>query len=201
MVSVLNFFFWTVWSSDSAGRRSVHEHAGRQSGLRGAGVQAVTILAAGKRFKRKSGMAARRCAAPFPGPAAHGHGGARSVVGIGSASRDADFPSVLARMVRFPPCVDMTHLQACPLVGRLRARDVKTRVNASGRIGPEGAGRSGRAMVRDAAAVASGRNVAWSDLPRRPSGRCPFLRGGGAGRWGGPDRGRSTRSPVRFAYR
>ena len=27
MVSVLNFFFWTVWSSDSAGRRSVREHA------------------------------------------------------------------------------------------------------------------------------------------------------------------------------
>ena len=147
-------------------------------------------------------MAAHRCAAPFPGPAAHGHGGARSVVGIGSASRDADLPSALARMVRFPPCVDMTHLRACPLVGRLRARDVRTRVNASGRIGPEGAGRSGRAMVRDAAAVASGRNVARSDLPRRPSGRCPFLRGRGvpgvgAARTGG----RSTRSPVRFAYR
>ena len=43
-------------------------------------------------------------------------------------------------MVRFPPCVDMTHLRACPLVGRLRARDVRTRVSASGRIGPEGAG-------------------------------------------------------------
>ena len=124
-------------------------------------------------------VAALRCAAPFPGPAAHGHGGAWSVVGIGSASRDADLPSVLARMVRFPPCVDMTHLRACPLVGRLRARDVRTRVSASGRIGPEGAGRIGRAMVRDAAAVASGRNVAWSDLPRRPSGRCPFLRGRG----------------------
>ena len=34
-------------------------------------------------------MAARRCAAPFPGPAAHGHGGAWSVVGIGSAWRAA----------------------------------------------------------------------------------------------------------------
>ena len=43
-MSVLDFFFWTVWSSDSAGRRSVREHAGRQSGLRGAGVQAVTII-------------------------------------------------------------------------------------------------------------------------------------------------------------
>lgn len=32
-------------------------------------------------------------------------------------------------------------------------------------------------MVRDAAAVASGRNVAWPDLPRRPPGRCPFPRG------------------------
>lgn len=26
-------------------------------------------------------------------------------------------------MVRFPPCVDMTHLRACPLVGRLRVRE------------------------------------------------------------------------------
>ena len=26
-MSSLNFFFWTVWSSDSAGRRSVREHA------------------------------------------------------------------------------------------------------------------------------------------------------------------------------
>ena len=89
-------------------------------------------------------------------------------------------------MVRFPPCVDMTHLRACPLVVRLRARDVRTRVSVSGRIGPEGAGRSGRAMVRDAAAVASGRNVAWPDLPRRPSGRCPFLRGRGCRALGRP---------------
>ncbi len=89
-------------------------------------------------------------------------------------------------MVRFPPCVDMTHLRACPPVGRLRARDVRTRVSVSGRIGPEGAGRSGRAMVRDAAAVASGRNVAWPDLPRRPSGRCPFLRGRGCRALGRP---------------
>ena len=27
MESVLDFFFWTVWSSDSAGRRNVREHA------------------------------------------------------------------------------------------------------------------------------------------------------------------------------
>ena len=40
----LNFFFWTVWSSGSVSRRSVREHAGRQSGLRGAGVEAVTIM-------------------------------------------------------------------------------------------------------------------------------------------------------------
>ena len=40
----LNFFFWTVWSSGSVSRWSVREHAGRQSGLRGAGVEAVTIM-------------------------------------------------------------------------------------------------------------------------------------------------------------
>ena len=143
-------------------------------------------------------MAAHRCAAPFPGPAAPGMAGHVPLSGLDRrhaksqgrvaaavargrprASRDADLPSALARMVRFLPCADMTHLRACPLVGRLRARDVRTRVSVSGRIGPEGAGRSGRAMVCDAAAVASGRNVAWSDLPRRPSGRCPFLRGRG----------------------
>ena len=49
----LNFFFWTVWSSVSVSRPSVREHAGRQSGMRGADVRAVTILAVGKRFKRK----------------------------------------------------------------------------------------------------------------------------------------------------
>lgn len=61
-------------------------------------------------------------------------------------------------MVRFPPCVDMTHLRTCPLVRRLRARDVRTRVSVSGRIGPEGAG--------------------------RPVSVSPGA--GGAGRWGGP---------------
>ena len=44
-LSVPEFFsFWTVWSSGSVSRRSVREHAGRQSGLRGAGVETVTIM-------------------------------------------------------------------------------------------------------------------------------------------------------------
>ena len=43
--------------------------------MRGADVQAVTILAVGKRPKRKSEGAAHRCAAPFPGPAAPGMAG------------------------------------------------------------------------------------------------------------------------------
>ena len=40
------------------------------AGPRGADVEAVTILAVGKRSKRTQWLAARLCAAPFPGPAA-----------------------------------------------------------------------------------------------------------------------------------
>ncbi|MGJ0787014.1 hypothetical protein ACR744_09255 [Bifidobacterium pseudocatenulatum] len=59
-------------------------------------------------------MAARRCAAPFPGPAAHGHGGAWSVVGIGSAARDADLPLRLENAsVRM--AVDRLHALGIPL--------------------------------------------------------------------------------------
>lgn len=116
------------------------------------------------------------------------------------ASRDADLPSALARMVRFLPCADMTHLRACPLVGRLRARDVRTRVSVSGRIGPEGAGEPRHVSGRVAAAVARGRSGVWRGFPHRPSGRRPFFRGsGGAGRWGGPDRGRSIRPLSGFS--
>ncbi len=60
----LNFFFWTVWSSEAlaaGASASTPDPWGPVS--RGAGVEAVTILAVGKRPKRKSrdgGAAARR---------------------------------------------------------------------------------------------------------------------------------------------
>lgn len=117
-------------------------------------------------------------------------------------SRDADLPSALARMVRFLPCADMTHLRACPLVGRLRARDVRTRVSVSGRIGPEGAGKPRHVSGRVAAAVASGRSGVWRGSPHRPSGRRPFFRGsGGCRALGRPGQGAVDPSPVRFTYR
>ena len=137
----LNFFFWTVWSSDSVSRRNVREHAGRQSGIawrgRGGGYdpcrrQTVQkkikgwrrgraplrfpapphrawrgmfrcrnrpgakrrvlfpgACAVSPRVRRLGGLrrlwgrrGSPRGAAPFPGPAAHGHGGACSVVGL-----------------------------------------------------------------------------------------------------------------------
>ena len=75
-------------------------------------------------------MAARRCAAPFPGPAAHGHGGAWSVVGIvpkrsggsvipgalgpGRVGSDADLPLRLENAsVRM--AVDRLHALGIPL--------------------------------------------------------------------------------------
>lgn len=193
----LNFFFWTVWSSEAlaaVASASTPDEVRTAWRGRGGGYDPCRRQTVQKKI-RNGGASVRRSVSR---PRRTGHGGARSVVGIGSASRDADLPSALARMVRFLPCVDMTHLRACPLVGRLRARDVRTRVSVSGRIGPEGAGRSGRAMVRDAAAVASGRNVVWSDLPRRPSGRCPFFRGRGCRALGRPGQGAVDPSPVRF---
>lgn len=72
----LNFFFVAVWSSVSVSRRSVREHAGRQSGIawRGCG-GGYDHEASAERSQRKSGMAAHRRAAPFPGPAAPGMAG------------------------------------------------------------------------------------------------------------------------------
>ena len=67
----LNFFFVAVWSSVSVSRRNIREHAGRQSGIawRGCG-GGYDHEASAERSQRKSGMAAHRCAVPFPGRAA-----------------------------------------------------------------------------------------------------------------------------------
>ena len=76
MVSVLNFSFWTVWSSDSAGRRSVREHAGRQSGIawrgRSGGYDPCRRQTVQKKNERR-----RRIGAPlrFPAPPRMGMAG------------------------------------------------------------------------------------------------------------------------------
>lgn len=61
-------------------------------------------------------------------------------------------------MVRFPPCVDMTHLRACPPVGRLRARDVMPRRLQAGGTSHGRTSRAGRqAGVRFSGGGGAGR--------------------------------------------
>ena len=83
MVPVLNFFFWTVWSSDSAGRRSVREHAeplGVRDAWRGrsGGYDPCRRQTVQKKMK-EGGASVRRSVSR---PRRTRHGGARSVVGI-----------------------------------------------------------------------------------------------------------------------
>ena len=78
----LIFFFWTVWSSVSVSRRSVREHAGRQSGIawrgRSGGYDPCRRQAVQKKMK-EGGASVRRSVSR---PRRTRHGGAWSVVGI-----------------------------------------------------------------------------------------------------------------------
>ena len=69
MKPVPDFFFWTVWSSDSVSRRNVREHAERQFGIawrgRSGGYDPCRRQTAQKKIKR---VAARWAPLRFPAP-------------------------------------------------------------------------------------------------------------------------------------
>ena len=99
----LNFFFWTVWSSEALAAGTPASTPGMaRNAWRGRG-DGYDHEALAERPKRKSEGAAHRCAAPFPGPAAPGMAGhvplsewSRSGSG-GSVSRRRAVASVARR--------------------------------------------------------------------------------------------------------